>query len=467
MLNKHHNLLSAYDVMYAVTFINQVDEESLRSHVKDLLYGPDAVDTRLRRFLEWGKVESLPGESKKKGFNLSAASYLLSMKDPRSYPFCKPRVYNRSAAALIGEEAKKADPVEKWTNCREFYSKILALLEKDYGLVNGNLLDVHSLMYLFTSMEEKEQPPEKEKSKNKPSLKPPSYAHPLYEPLLDKHNVVLYGPPGTGKTRLALQLAQWWKANFGQDTVQQVTFHPSYCYEDFIEGFRPKSDGSGFELKEGLFKRICHEAAANQEKKILLIIDEINRGDVARILGEVITLLEGDKRGQTYSTLLPVSKTAFWVPENLYVLGTMNTADKSVSLMDLAIRRRFLFYPLRPDPDVLDEDRELYQEIQGIQLSQLLIGINQQLMNVGIDRDRVLGHSYFIIPKEKKQPLEILKKRFRYEIYPLIEEYCYSDRSLILNVLGQMVDELGMLDDDVFEEDQNFIDHLRALSELK
>ncbi|NWF54259.1 MAG: AAA family ATPase [Syntrophaceae bacterium] len=456
-LKQHYNLLAAYDMMYAIAFINQVDEESFKPRIRELLYGPEDEEIRLRRFLDWAKVESLPGEAKKKGFKLTVASYLLAMTDPRRYPFCKPSVYNKSSFFLIGEEAKKSDPVEKWVHCKEFYSQVLKLLEKDYGLVDGNLLDVHSLLYLFVEKEPPLDPVVK---------KPPPDAH-LLELLMEKHNAVLYGPPGTGKTREAFQLAHWWRAKFGQESVFQVTFHPSYCYEDFIEGFRPTSDGSGFELKEGIFKRICKKASAAPDINFLIIIDEINRGDVARILGELITLIEGDKRGQNYATLLPISKEPFWVPENLYILGTMNTADKSISLMDLAIRRRFLFYPLRSNPSVLEDNKDFHQEIQGISLSQVLIGINQRLLAAGIDRDRELGHSFLIIPKNKENPLEILRNRFMYEIYPLIEEYCYADRSLVEKILGQMVDQMGILDEEIFDNDEKFIDCLNALSESK
>lgn len=465
-LNKSVNLLAAYDMMFATTFINQVDEDSFKSHITAFLYGPENVEVRLRRFLDWAKVEAIPGESKKKGFKLPVASYLLAMTDPKKYPFCKPRVYNKSAITLIGEEGKKSDPVEKWIYCKDFYSRVLKFLEKEYGLANGNLLDVHSLLYLFIAKEDGVIE-EKESIPSTTEIPIDDQQNLIYELLVEKYNVVLYGPPGTGKTREAFQLAKLWRVKFGQDTVYQMTFHPSYCYEDFIEGFRPTPDGSGFELKEGVFKRICKEASAAIDRKFLLIIDEINRGDVARILGELTTLIEGDKRGQNYSTLLPVSKEPFWVPDNLFILGTMNTADKSISLMDLAIRRRFLFYPIRPNPSVLEDNRSFQQEVQGIRLSQLLIGINQRLMDVGIDRDRALGHSYFMIPREKENPLEILKRRFEYEIYPLIEEYCYTDRSLIGKILGPMADQLGVLDEDVFDTDEKFINCLRTLSDLK
>ncbi len=278
-----------------------------------------------------------------------------------------------------------------------------------------------------------------------------------------RHNLVLYGPPGTGKTREALLLGQTWKETYGPDTVSQITFHPSYSYEDFIEGYRPTSDGSGFALKDGIFKILCQKAKASPDKKFLLIIDEINRGDVARILGELITLLEGDKRGEQHQTTL-LSDQPFFVPENLYVLGTMNTADKSISLMDLAIRRRFLFHYFPPNPDVLDEGRKFLDEIGTLRLSSLLIGLNQRLMNVGIDRDRILGHSFFLIARDADNPLLTLKNRFLYEIIPLVEEYCYSHRSDMARVLGDLVDMQGAVNFDVLEDDDRLLSALEKLT---
>jgi 5-methylcytosine-specific restriction endonuclease McrBC GTP-binding regulatory subunit McrB len=285
---------------------------------------------------------------------------------------------------------------------------------------------------------------------------------------MEKHNVVLYGPPGTGKTREALLLGNWWKTTYGGDTVSQITFHPSYCYEDFIEGYRPTPDGAGFRLKDGIFKKICKKAQPEANKKYLLIIDEVNRGDVARILGELITLLEGDKRGPNYKTTLQQSgETDFYVPENLYVLGTMNTADKSISLMDLAIRRRFLFQYFPPNPDVLDEGKNFYDEVAGVRLSGLLVGLNQKLMAMGVDRDRVLGQSFFLIPKEHPNPLTTLRKRFQYEIIPLVEEYCYADRASMARILGDLVEANGLINVDVLEDEERFLSTLKDLSYIE
>ncbi|MBW1947528.1 MAG: AAA family ATPase [Deltaproteobacteria bacterium] len=451
------NLLAHFEKMQAEAFINRTPAEELRRHVRDLLYGGEDLGTRLKRFLEWARLEPIPETNQKKGLTPGVASYLLAMSNPQQYPFCKPRAYDSAVAELLGKDKIKRDKVARILHCQEFYSKILAFLKAEYGLEDGNLLDVHSMFYCFTELWERP---------GSPPPPPPHYGS-LYELLTEKHNLVLYGPPGTGKTREAIRLGNWWKNTFGPDTVSQITFHPSYSYEDFIEGFRPTGDGSRFELREGIFKKLCRRAAAAENKKFLIIIDEINRGDVARILGELITILEGDKRGEVYSIILPQSGERFFVPENLYVLGTMNTADKSISLMDLAIRRRFLFFYFPPDPDVLDKGKDFLDEIENIRLSRLLVGLNQRLMDVGVDRDRVLGHSFFMISAETPNPLRVLKNRIQYEIIPLIEEYCYADRASMKQVLGDLVDPIGAVDTDVLEDDEQFLATLRVLSEIE
>src|SRR5690606_8731220 len=223
------------------------------------------------------------------------------------------------------------------------------------------------------------------------------------------------------------------------------TFHPSYAYEDFIEGYRPTDQGQ-FELRDGLFLKACEKARLNADRKFLFIIDEINRGDVSRLFGELITLIEMDKRYEGVARKLPYSQRTFWVPDNLYLLGTMNTADKSISLMDVAIRRRFAFVGIYPDAEVFADSSKHCSEIAVIELGELLSANNQRLLDNGFDKDKTIGHSFFLVDKEDSTHLDTLRERMRYDVLPLIEEFCFAERSLIQKILGNLVDQNGNLD---------------------
>ncbi len=281
--------------------------------------------------------------------------------------------------------------------------------------------------------------------------------------LLRRKNVVLYGPPGTGKTHESLKLAEAWRGWQGEDSVWQVTFHPTLSYEDFVEGFRPNAEGR-FELRTGIFVKACRQAEAEPGTQFLLLIDELNRGDVARILGELITLLEADKRHSGAKRTLPYSQEEFWVPENLHVLGTMNTADRSISLLDIAIRRRFCFLEFRPDPQVLRSSPRHLHVIAGIDLCDLMRGLNARLVRVGVDRDRAVGHSHFMIATDESNPLGALLERLRYDIIPLVEEYCYSNRGLMREVFGQLVSEDGLVNEQVLLDDGRLTKELATLA---
>lgn len=278
----------------------------------------------------------------------------------------------------------------------------------------------------------------------------------------DRHNVILYGPPGTGKTRAAFALADEWQRRHGAGSVLRVTFHPSYSYEDFVQGFRPDpKDPSRYTLQQGILLRACEVAeasatyalsAGSSAPHVLLVIDEINRGDTARIFGELITFIEGDKRG-VYFTTAQEPDLERSIPRNLYILGTMNTADRSVSLMDVALRRRFAFVGYPPAPDVLGPKAGWHSVVEGIELPALLRSLNSALEAEGIEPERAIGHALLGVSITAAAPFVELRRRFEFDVIPLVSEYCSLDRKGVRRVLGDLVDDRGVMtelsDDDL------------------
>jgi 5-methylcytosine-specific restriction protein B len=292
-----------------------------------------------------------------------------------------------------------------------------------------------------------------------------------------KGQVIVYGPPGTGKTywaslaarQLAAQAAFGMKfeeldlprqsevtgSDSAEGLVRTCTFHPAYGYEDFIEGYRPRTNTTGqlsFDLREGIFKQLCKDAEKQPAKRFFLVIDEINRGDIPRIFGELITLLEMDKRGT--KVRLPVSGEAFSVPKNIYLIGTMNTADRSIALLDTALRRRFGFIELMPDPDALGAAKVA----NSIPLGPWLSALNGQIRNhVRRDaRNLQVGHAYLM---ESGRPVTDFARFTRIlaeDIFPLLEEYCYENYSMLRELLGQALvdEEKQRIRDELFEPER-------------
>jgi len=237
--------------------------------------------------------------------------------------------------------------------------------------------------------------------------------------------------------------------------LTRLTFHPSYTYEDFVEGFRPVSRGDQglqLELVDGIFKRVCRAATADPDQDFVLLIDEINRGNVPKIFGELITLLESDKRGLTVD--LAQSGVSFAVPQNLFIIGTMNTADRSIHLLDTALRRRFGFIELLPDASTLSG-----ANVNGLDLSLFLDELNARIRS-DLGREHQIGHALFFEDGEILSSAEAFAAAFRHELLPLLQEYFYEDYARLFDLLGDVIDVDGARISPLVDDPDALIDAL-------
>lgn len=241
-----------------------------------------------------------------------------------------------------------------------------------------------------------------------------------------------------------------------------LTFHQSYSYEDFIEGIKPELSDSdvSYKIEEGVFQKMCNRARNDSANNYAIFIDEINRGNISSIFGELITLIEDDKREGKLNEIkatLPYSKKHFSVPNNLYIIGTMNTADRSVEALDTALRRRFSFIEMNPEPEKLNSNEF---KCNGIDLEALLNAINGRIEKL-LDKDYCIGHSYFMTIKNRQEPLEEIRTIFQNKISPLLQEYFYGDWGKILLVIGKEFVEIKkntikFLSTDSYEEFEEY-----------
>jgi len=382
-------------------------------------------------------------------------SRILHCLKPFTFPILGESLTDSLVFRAVGLELDNTGDLKQYIyNCR----RILDFRNASFKFKNMRVFDVMS----WELLNAKNKPAVQEEAAPSEAPQPQQQFKKFEAPL----NQILYGPPGTGKTynvvKYAVELIERRKipagesygairARFDEYTnsgqIRFTTFHQSLSYEEFVEGIRPVVvDKYGNDTNiahadttviyrpyNGVFKVLCEKAAKSPNMNFVAVIDEINRGNISRIFGELITLIESSKRGT--SVILPYSQTEFSVPPNLYILGTMNTADRSIAMLDTALRRRFDFIEMMPQPKLLGS-------CEGVDLCELLTALNERI-EYYYDREHAIGHAYFMDSNGCIRTLAELRNVFSTKIIPLLQEYFFDDYERIRLILN---------DDNVFIE---------------
>lgn len=463
-ISGHVNLLHPIEATQAVDHVTAEDPEIVAERVLDLLYGSDDLGDRLEGFLEWSSPRNL-ADGKTASINGTVASYLLAVVSPKEHAFCKPDTYTKAVKALLGSEAVRKDAAERILHANVFYEDALDVLCNRFGLPFSDLMHVHIAFYLMQSNDAglptwmdlmTSEKPDAGVAEPAAEYSVRDAVEDLFVPAetfqywLDviraKKNAILEGPPGVGKTFVAKRLAFALMGRRDTDRLGMVQFHQSYSYEDFIQGYRP-SDSGLFELRNGTFYQFCEKAAQDPERPYLFIIDEINRGNLSKIFGELMMLIEPDKRGPDWAIPLTYSDDGayavtpgteigpahFFVPENVHLIGMMNTADRSLAMVDYALRRRFAFIRLEPR----FEDARFAAHLRKRGADEIIVSMiidRMQEVNGRIRDDTsnlgtgfCIGHSYFCPgPGEDVPDASWYLRVIDLEIAPLLHEYWFD-----------------------------------------
>jgi 5-methylcytosine-specific restriction protein B len=259
-----------------------------------------------------------------------------------------------------------------------------------------------------------------------------------------KKNIILQGPPGVGKTFIARKLAYEIMQEIKDANIEMVQFHQSYSYEDFIQGLRPTQKG-GFDLRDGIFYSFCQRALAHPDRPFFFIIDEINRGNLSKIFGELMMLIEADKREEKFALKLTYAEDEedrFYVPSNLYIIGTMNTADRSLAIVDYALRRRFAFITLQPD---YGNNFRSFLTSKGLSAGMVehicsaVTKVNSKIKeDINLGEGFQIGHSYFCTFTTNEDENKWWNEILSFELKPLLEEIWFDDSTIVSEVLKQL-----------------------------
>ncbi|MEA5458286.1 AAA family ATPase [Arcicella sp. LKC2W] len=269
----------------------------------------------------------------------------------------------------------------------------------------------------------------------------------IIDTLRYKKNIILQGPPGVGKTFIAKRLAYTLIGTQDDGRIKMVQFHQSYSYEDFIQGLRPDDHG-GFKLKNGVFYDFCRQAQRNSGIDHFFIIDEINRGNLSKIFGELLLLIESDKRGRANEMPLTYGdkdSEPFYVPDNLHIIGTMNTADRSLAMIDYALRRRFAFIALEP---LFNQKFIDFLMKQGVpkkfseEITSRIMALNTKILNDrNLGKGFQIGHSYFSNYHENDHPQRWYRRVVNLEIAPLLEEYWFDNEEKAKVEISKLIEQ--------------------------
>lgn len=437
--------------MHRYNWALEADFERLKEALKVLLNEDIPITKRLK------ETVSIEGSLKVTGFGPALATAILTVAFPERYA-----VYNNVVEEAINKIQDKKYSKSKFAEQYEGFNRYVNELAKKNGItfweMDSSWFFIKKNYRTYVRHGREPRPKDDEQPVQGPTVIE-------FEDLQLPNNMILYGPVGTGKTyqakRIALGIVNNTiksledlrqtlmnppneDQNESSENVKLVTLHKSYGYEQFVEGLRPVSNNSGgieYRIEDGVFKAFSDRAAQSLENgensKFVLIIDEINRADVSRVFGELITLIDRDKRRMSSSTKgteieLVYSHAPFSVPINLYIIGTMNTTDKSIALMDLAIRRRFHFIEVSPDKDVLESllESEGNEEEVNEAIYHIFEVLNEKIASYK-GPDYGIGHAYF----KDIGSRDDLMDNWNYRIMPLLQEYFYGEDETLLEIL--------------------------------